>query len=105
MLSHEKMLEDVKIQARIRFSSGGSISKPHLLGYDHKDYYAELAKTAHIENIPEVYSDIYTDALFSLNFSQDFRRNEIVLIPVKMREIKPKLHIFSFNLSVSFEYN
>lgn len=52
--------------------------RPHLLSVRHKEYYMDLAQSADIENIPEVYADIYTDSL--LNSTPDFRSHKYIIV-------------------------
>ncbi|XP_031628594.1 dimethylaniline monooxygenase [N-oxide-forming] 3-like isoform X2 [Contarinia nasturtii] len=70
--SYKEMLEDSKM---ISFKS-----KPHLLGLMHKLYYKDLADTAEIDSIPEIYSEILVDALICSNVSPDFREMKYVII-------------------------
>lgn len=57
--------------------------KPHSLGSRRKDYYSSVASAADIENIPDVYPDIYTDVLSTDKFRQydyEINGNEFIKI-------------------------
>lgn len=66
MPSASKMLRDTETKTKALWKGGRVKSKTHVLGWNHKDYYKELADIAAISNIPDVYADIYTDALQNL---------------------------------------
>lgn len=46
---------------------------PHVLGFFHNLYYSDLAEAAEVEDVPEVYSNIYADALITSSSVPNFR--------------------------------
>ncbi|XP_031627748.1 senecionine N-oxygenase-like [Contarinia nasturtii] len=77
--SYEKMLEDMRMQAEIRVKDGRPKDKPHYLGPSHKKYYADLAKTAGIKNVPDVISNIFADAIVNSKLTREFRNNNYII--------------------------
>lgn len=41
----------------------GNPKKPHMLFLRHSGYYEQLARAAQIENIPDIISDVFNDAI------------------------------------------
>ncbi|XP_031628583.1 senecionine N-oxygenase-like [Contarinia nasturtii] len=59
--SYKDMLKDMEMQAKICIDKGRPQGKPHILGSDQKEYFAQLARTAEIENVPDIFADIFLD--------------------------------------------
>lgn len=69
------MFKELRIKAEIHKKMGYSQSDTHVLGYEHREYYLELAEKANIDNLPDVYADIFTETLRSLiDEPMDFRK-------------------------------
>lgn len=54
--------------------------KPHVIGSNQREYYNDLAKTADIKNIPNVYSGIYDEAVNRVFVSHKFRDDKYTII-------------------------
>lgn len=61
--SKDEMLKETYATVKARLDKGYQKHEVHILSSLHKDYYRDLAKTANITNIPDVYADIFTDVL------------------------------------------
>lgn len=69
------MLEELRMKIDINEEIGNSPSDIHVLSFSHKSYYMELAEAANIDNIPDVYADIFTESLSTLNYEpMNFRK-------------------------------
>ncbi|XP_031617072.1 dimethylaniline monooxygenase [N-oxide-forming] 3-like [Contarinia nasturtii] len=76
--SHTEMLIDMESQPK---------NEPHFLGVRQINYYKQLADTAGIENIPEVYANIIADSQGNSTSSSDFRNN-VYIISANMKTFR-----------------
>lgn len=80
MPTKSKMRHDFNIQVDQHLKRGFRKKEIHILGLEHNEYYKELADTAKIENIPNVISDIFSDALKSLTSDPfEYRKNKYII--------------------------
>lgn len=60
----EEMEKDLEAETKALRDNNIPVERTHMLGKPrHKQYYKDLAVTAGVENVPDVYADILTDAL------------------------------------------
>lgn len=85
--SEDEMMKETNATVEARLSKGYQKHEAHILGLLHKDYYLDLAKTAHIKNIPDVYADIFTDVLRNIRTNPfGFRQIAYKIIDAKKYE-------------------
>lgn len=75
------MQNECKLEFNKRASLGWPMKKSHCMaGSFHREYFNDLATTANIENIPEVYMKIYDDSSIRRHSFPTMYRNDVYTI-------------------------